>query len=122
MPMYGPGDVQQDILLRASVDRRFRKGLLTDPRATIEKTYGQPLPPNLRLKFVTKDPDCDAMFVLPDLVTGEAEGEAELARDNLDRVSGGKAAGATRASRTNNAWWRGLSLRTPSDGNTPCTR
>ncbi len=115
--MYGSGDVLQEILLRASVDRRFREGLLTDPRTTIEKTYGQPLPPNLKLKFVTKDPDCDAMFVLPNLVTDKAE----LARGNLDRVSGGKGARPTRAGGMDHGWWHAISLRNPTDGNAPYT-
>ena len=58
----------QEVLARSAVDSEFRAGLLTDPRATLEKAAGRQMPENLRVKFVEKDSDCDAMFVLPDPV------------------------------------------------------
>ena len=87
----------QEILTKASVDHDFREGLLNEPRATLERTFGRSLPPNLRIKFVTKDPDCDVMFVLPDLLAGCDE----LSHDELDAVSGGKIADPTTGS---NIW------------------
>lgn len=59
----------QEILARAAVDRDFRSGLLTDPRGTIEAAYAEQLPADLRIRFVEKDPDLDAMHVLPDSVS-----------------------------------------------------
>ena len=76
----------QEILTKAAVDPVFREGLLREPRATLEKTFGRSLPPNLKIKFVTRDPDCDAMFVLPDPVTENDE----LSQDDLDTVAGGQ--------------------------------
>ena len=74
----------QEVLTKAAVDREFRTGLLTDPRTTLEKLAGQPLPESLRVKFIERDSDCDAMFVLPDPVAAE-----ELTSEELEAVAGG---------------------------------
>lgn len=74
----------QEVLAKAALDRDFRAGLLTDPRTTLEKMAGRPLPENLRVKFIEKDGDCDAMFVLPDPVVAD-----ELTPEELEAVAGG---------------------------------
>ena len=42
----------QEVLARSAVDSEFRAGLLTDPRATLEKAAGRQMPENLRVKFI----------------------------------------------------------------------
>ena len=98
MPNYGFNGQLEEILSRAASDRDFREGLLRDPSSTLEKTLGQLLPSNLKVKFVTKDPDCDAMFVLPDPLSDE------LSHEDLDTVSGGQTADTTTASDVNGIW------------------
>ena len=77
-------DRVQDVLSKSALDSEFRAGLLTDPRATLEKMAGAPLPENLRVKFIEKDSDCDAMFVLPDPIAQD-----ELTDQELEAVAGG---------------------------------
>ena len=74
----------QEVLSKSALDSEFRAGLLTDPRATLEKMAGEPLPDNLRVKFIEKDGDCDAMFVLPDPIAAD-----ELTSQELEAVAGG---------------------------------
>ncbi|MXW34257.1 MAG: NHLP leader peptide family natural product precursor [Chloroflexi bacterium] len=74
----------QEVLARSAVDSEFRAGLLTDPRATLEKAAGRQMPENLRVKFIEKDSDCDAMYVLPDPVATD-----ELTPEQLEAVAGG---------------------------------
>ena len=74
----------QEVLARSAVDGDFRAGLLTDPRNTLEQAAGRQIPENLRIKFIEKDADCDAMFVLPDPVSTD-----ELTPDQLEAVAGG---------------------------------
>ena len=74
----------QELLARSAVDNDFRAALLTDPRTALEQAAGKQIPENLRVKFIEKDADCDAMFVLPDPVTGD-----ELTPEQLEAVAGG---------------------------------
>lgn len=77
-------DRVQEVLSKAALDGEFRAGLLTDPRTTLEKMAGRPLPENIRVKFIEKDSDCDAMFVLPDPINQD-----ELTNAELEAVAGG---------------------------------
>lgn len=74
----------QELLTRSAVDHDFRTALLTDPRGALEQAAGKSLPDNLRIKFIEKDADCDAMFVLPDPVNRD-----ELTPEQLEAVAGG---------------------------------
>lgn len=74
----------QEVLARSAVDSEFRAGLLSDPRTTLEQAVGKELPANLRVKFIEKDADCDAMFVLPDPISSD-----ELTPEQLEAVAGG---------------------------------
>ena len=78
----------QELLARSAVDNDFRTALLTDPRTALEQAAGKQIPENLRVKFIEKDADCDAMFVLPDPVTSD-----ELTPEQLEAVAGGCAEG-----------------------------
>ena len=74
----------QELLARSAVDSEFRTALLTDPRSALEQAAGKQIPENLRVKFIEKDADCDAMFVLPDPVATD-----ELSPQQLEAVAGG---------------------------------
>jgi hypothetical protein len=72
------------ILDRAAVDMAFRRALLTDPQAAIYERFGVHIPADFRIKFVEKDPDVDALVVLPD-----PRPTGELSDGDLDVVAGG---------------------------------
>jgi hypothetical protein len=75
----------QSILDRATTDPAFRDRLLNDPRDAIFETFGVMIPPNFRIKFIERGPGVDALVVLPDIVSRDAE----LSDDELEAVSGG---------------------------------
>ncbi|MGH7649614.1 MAG: NHLP leader peptide family RiPP precursor [Gemmatimonadaceae bacterium] len=73
------------ILSRAATDPEFRRGLLTDPRAAIRDAFGITIPNTLRIKFIERGSDVDALVVLPDM---KSEDHA-LSDSELEQVSGG---------------------------------
>ena len=68
---------------QAVVDEEYRKELLADPNAVIEKEIGEKLPEGFKINVIENDPAYAATFVLPDLVGDELED------DELDQVAGG---------------------------------
>lgn len=68
---------------QALTDEEFRKELLSDPNAVIEKETGEKLPEGFRIQVIESDPAYTATFVLPDMIGEELEDE------ELDQVAGG---------------------------------
>jgi hypothetical protein len=73
------------ILERSTVDRRFRQQLLTDPRRAIQEHFGVAIPATFAIRFIERDPDVDALVVLPDF----QEPDGALSDRDLESVSGG---------------------------------
>lgn len=73
-----------EVLARASTDTAFRAELLDHPREAIRLAFGIEIPSTFRMKFIERDPNVDALIVLPDLKTS-----GELSDDALEIVSGG---------------------------------
>ena len=69
----------------ATTDEAFRKQLLEDAKAAIEKVSGKELPEGFTVKFIERDPAYSATFLLPDFI-GE---EVEIDDDDLENVAGG---------------------------------
>ena len=74
------------VMQRASTDRRFRDRLLTEPRDAIRDVFGIVIPESIRIQFIEKSRDIDALVVLPDFVTAA---DGELTDGDLRTVSGG---------------------------------
>ncbi|HET7584230.1 MAG TPA: NHLP leader peptide family RiPP precursor [Gemmatimonadaceae bacterium] len=90
MTQHNPTDRQalEAIIARATVDRSFRQQLITDPRRAIQQAFGLVIPPEFRIRFIERDPDLDALVVLPDF---RAEND-ELSDTELEAVLGGHVA------------------------------
>lgn len=67
----------------AVTDEEFRKELLENTNAAIEKVAGQKLPEDFKIKVIENDPSYQATFVLPPMVADE------LDDSELDMVAGG---------------------------------
>lgn len=78
-----------DILQKAATDPAFRARLLVEPAEAIRDAFGVVVPPGYRMRFVERDPDVDALIVLP-----EAQG-VELSDEELDDVAGGSGSNET---------------------------
>lgn len=68
---------------KAMTDEEYRKELLEDPDAVIEKEMGAKLPEGMKFHVIESDPAYSATFVLPDMISEELEDE------DLDQVAGG---------------------------------
>ena len=68
---------------KAMVDEEFRKELLADTNAALEKLAGKKLPEGCNIKVIENDPSYTATFVLPDLIS------EEMTADEMDGAAGG---------------------------------
>lgn len=68
---------------KAATDEGFRKEILADANAALEKLSGKKLPEGMKIKVVENDPAYTATFVLPDLLSEEVDME------ELDKAAGG---------------------------------
>jgi hypothetical protein len=73
------------VVSRAATDMTFRTALLMDPRTAILQAFGVRIPDDVRIKFIERPRDVDALIVLPD-VKGAG---GELADADLESVTGG---------------------------------
>lgn len=67
----------------AATDEEFRRELLENSRAAIEKIAGESLPEDFNVKVIENDPQYTATFVLPPMSPDELDDEM------LDMVAGG---------------------------------
>ena len=68
---------------KAMTDEEYRKELLEDADAVIERELGEKLPEGMKFQVIESDPAYNATFVLPDMLSEELEDE------ELDQVAGG---------------------------------
>jgi hypothetical protein len=81
--------ILNQILQRSVTDKEFRTRLVTQPESAIEEIIGVPvasLPSPVRVKFVEKGPDLDALVVLPDF----SDPDGTLSEAELEAVAGGE--------------------------------
>jgi uncharacterized protein (DUF1330 family) len=80
-------DFESRLILKALEDEEFKKELLEDANAAIEKAGGKPVPEGIKIKVVEDDPDT-VTIVLPKL-PDEIEESGELSDEALKQVAGG---------------------------------
>jgi hypothetical protein len=73
------------VLSRSETDVAFRKRLIAEPHEAILAEFGVRIPAQLRIRFMERDPDVDALVVLPDLRVPVEE----LSDKDLEHVTGG---------------------------------
>lgn len=100
-PVEKNGDALTAVLARAEIDVTFRKRLLTEPHRAIHDTFGVHVPEEFRLRFIERDPDVDALVVLPDVRSAASD----LSDEDLEQVTGGVHA------HNSHLAWKGTSAR-----------
>lgn len=70
---------------KAATDEGFRKEILADATAALEKLAGKKLPEGMKLKAIENDPAYTATFVLPNMLS------EEVSMEDLDKAAGGAA-------------------------------
>jgi len=81
-----PGDMQARLIAKAWEDETFKRSLLDDPKAAIEKELEVTLPADLKIQVVEETLDTICL-VLP--VDPKTLPDAELSEDELEAVAGG---------------------------------
>lgn len=54
-----------EVIRRATVDRAFRDWLLQEPNSALAEVLGRPVPSHIKIRCIEKEPDVDALIVLP---------------------------------------------------------
>ena len=88
----GRAEMERRLIERSLKDDDFRRRLLEDPEATIERELGFRLPEEVRMVAVEETPDT-IYLVLPS-VSPLGQGE-ELSDRELEEVAGGETGGPT---------------------------
>ena len=70
-----------EVIRRATVDRAFRDWLLKEPNLALAAVLGRPVPSHIRIRCIEKEPDVDALIVLPHFMPGEREQTMSSALD-----------------------------------------
>ncbi len=73
------------IIEKSMKDPEFRKQLLADPKATIEKETGRTYPFGMKVKIIEEEPDV-VVLTIPKLTAAATE---ELSDKQLESVAGG---------------------------------
>ena len=76
-----------EIARRAVQDPAFRAALLADPKGTVERQLGQPLPDSLSVEVVQES--TQKMFLVLPLAIAEAEEALALSDTALEQIAGG---------------------------------
>jgi hypothetical protein len=76
--------VLERVMQRASQDSEFRARLLDEPIGPLAEMLGA-VPSNLRIKFIERPSDLDALIVLPDM-----RADGHLTQFELESVAGGE--------------------------------
>ena len=79
------------LIAKALEDDEFRKSLLDEPRAALEKIGGKPLPEGFNVRVMEEEANT-LTIVLPQKPAAAGE-EEELSDEALEKVSGGAVAG-----------------------------
>lgn len=83
----GRQGVERRIVQRSLEDDAFRRLLLADPRAAVERELGARLPPEVRVQVVEETADTVYLVVPPASQAGAEDGE--LSDSQLESVAGG---------------------------------
>ena len=78
-------DIEAKLIAKAIEDTDFRKALLDDPKAAIEKEFNSAVPEGLSIKVVEEEPNT-LTIMLPQQIAGEGD---TLSDEQLEAVSGG---------------------------------
>lgn len=68
---------------KAITDEEYRRELLENADAVIEREMGTKLPEGMKFQVIESDPEYNATFVLPDMLSEELDDE------DLEQVAGG---------------------------------
>ncbi len=72
-------ELMVEMTKKSMTDPEFRREVLADATAALEKLAGRPLPEGISLKCVEKDPNYQNTLVLPDLIDEEKLDDSDLA-------------------------------------------
>ena len=81
-------EFEANLAAKAWKDKAFKQELLTNPKATIAKEFGTPIPDNIEVKVLEENPN--TLYILLPVEPVDLESEGELSDEALKAVAGGR--------------------------------
>lgn len=80
-------EIETEIAVKAWKDEVFKQELLSNPKATLSKEYGVPIPDNIEVRVLEENPN--TLYMVLPVKPADLEGEGELSEEALEAVAGG---------------------------------
>jgi hypothetical protein len=80
-------EFEADLVAKSWKDEAFKQELISNPKATISREFGTPIPDNIEVRVVEENPN--TLYIVLPMKPADLEGDGELSDDALEAVAGG---------------------------------
>ncbi len=80
-------ELEADLVAKAWEDEGFKQELLSNPKATLTKEFGIPIPGSIEVRVLEENPN--TLYVVLPVKPADLQGEGELSEDALEAIAGG---------------------------------
>ena len=84
-------EFEADIVAKAWQDEAFKQELLSNPKATLTKEFGTPIPDSIQVRVLEENPN--TLYLVLPVKPADLEGQGELSENALEAVAGGTSVG-----------------------------
>ncbi len=96
-------EFEADLVAKAWKDEAFKQELLSNPKATISKEFGTPIPDNIEVRVLEENPQ--TLYIVLPMKPADIQGEGELSEEALETVAGGLGCRGGYVAVTKSTWW-----------------
>lgn len=83
-----PQEFEADLVAKAWKDKAFKQELLSNPKATIAKEFGIPIPDNIEVRVLEENPN--TLYIVLPVEPADLESEGEVSDEALEAIAGGR--------------------------------
>ena len=84
-------EFEAELVAKTWKDKAFKQELLSNPKATLTKEFGTPIPDNIEVRVLEEN--ANTLYIVLPVEPGDLESEGELSEEALEAVAGGGTGG-----------------------------